>query len=299
MRKAPLVIILTFCLTALYGSCRKEETTLIQAAGVVDGEVITVKSPINGKISELKINQGQKVDKEEIIAALDSSKILNQIEGLEIKEKEVEVNRKKLNRRISLLQKNEAYWKEQVERLQRLREKQSISQDELEKSQLKLEEVETNLFESRQALSALNIQQQNLHNQKEQLRLILEDYIILSPVSGPVLEKFASEGEAVFPGTPLADILDKESLFIETFLEEKELGRLRLGQEASIFIDGLEGRSFTGKVFYFGKEAEFSPKYILSEKERKALLYQVKIKITSETEVFKLGMPVTVHLETR
>jgi hypothetical protein len=49
-----------------------------------------------------------------------------------------------------------------------------------------------------------------------------------------------------------------------------------------------------GTVSYFGRKAEFSPKYIISEKERKSLLYQVKIKVEGNSGIFKIGMPVTV-----
>ena len=47
-------------------------------------------------------------------------------------------------------------------------------------------------------------------------------------------------------------------------------------------------------ISYFGRKAEFSPKYIVSEKERQALLYQVKVRVDRDLEVFKVGMPVTV-----
>jgi len=88
-------------------------------------------------------------------------------------------------------------------------------------------------------------------------------------------------------------VLDIESLFIETFLEEKEISGLELGQEVIILLDG-EADEFSGEIMSFGREPEFSPKYIISEKERKSLLFKVKIKIKKNLEKFKLGMPVTV-----
>jgi len=69
---------------------------------------------------------------------------------------------------------------------------------------------------------------------------------------------------------------------------------LKLNQRAKIIVDGLEDQSFSGFIALFGKKAEFSPKYIVAEKERQALLYQVKIRIDRDLDVFKIGMPVTV-----
>jgi HlyD family secretion protein len=83
---------------------------------------------------------------------------------------------------------------------------------------------------------------------------------------------------------------------VEAFLEESELARLKLGQSADILVDGLQDRIFSGAIVSFGRKAEFSPKYIVSEKERTSLLYQVKIRPDKDLEVFKLGMPVTVRI---
>jgi HlyD family secretion protein len=291
MDKKILVIVIT--LTVL-SACTDKPSEQIISAGVVDGDVITVKAAVSGKVETLNIAEGASVSKNSLLVAVDTDKIKNQLEGLSIQEKEIAVNRKKLDRRIRLLKTNFAYRREQVERFERLQEKKSISGDQLEQARLKLEEVEVSLFDAQQSLRALSIQSENIQNKKEQLNLTLQDHLIVSPVNGFVIEKFVSEGEMLFPATPVADILDRSSLFVETFLEEIELSRLRLGQQVDIQVDGMENRSFSGTIIYFGQKAEFSPKYIISEKERRSLLYRVKIRLEQELEVFKLGMPVTV-----
>lgn len=291
-------ILVTFITLIVLASCTSKPSEQIISAGVVDGDVITVKAAVSGKVETLNIIEGASVSKDSLLVAVDADKIRNQLQGLSIQEKEVAVNRKKLDRRIRLLNANLAYWKEQVERFGRLQEKESISGDQLEQARLKLEEVEASLFDAQQSLGALSIQSENIQNKKERLNLILEDHLIVSPVTGFVLEKFISEGEMLFPATPVADILDRSSLFVETFLEGTELSRLRLGQQVDILVDGIENRSFPGTIIYFGQKAEFSPKYIISEKERRSLLYRVKVKLDQDLEVFKLGMPVTVTFGT-
>jgi len=277
-------------------ACSRGTPEFVMAAGVVDGEVITVKAAVTGKIETLHILEGTEVDKDSILVTVDSDKIENQIQGLEIQEQGITLNRKKLDRRIQLLNSNLEYWKKQVESFERLEKKESIAGDQLEQARLKMDEVEASLFDAQQSLLELFVQSKNVKNQKEYLNLLLEDHIIVSPVSGVVLEKFVSQGETVFPGTSVADILDWSSLYVETFLEETELSRLELGQKIDVLVDGMEGRVFSGTIIYFGKKAEFSPKYIISEKERQSLLYRVKIKLEQDLKVFKLGMPVTVRI---
>jgi len=280
----------------LFSFCGRTSPDFITAAGVVDGEVIVVKAAVAGEVEKLNISEGMEIAVNDILAEIDSEKIFNQIRGLDIQEKEIRVNRRKLERNIQFLQSNLMYWKDQVASFERLEEKKSISGDQLEKARLKEKEVEVSLFDAQQSLKSLSIQSENIQNRKEHFRLLLEDHIITSPVSGIVLKKFLSEGETVFPGTSVADILDRASLYVEVFLEGQELSLLELGQKVEILVDGMEGRVFTGTIIYFGQKAEFSPKYIISEMERKSLLYRVKIRLEKDLDVFKLGMPVTVRI---
>jgi len=286
-------------LIAVISVCKQQQQNYIRAAGVVDGEVVSLKSLVSGKIDRLNFNEGSLVRKDEVLVEINADKIFTQIKSLDIKEQEIDINQNKLLRRLSFLRHNLDYWKSQVESFERLREKDSISGDELEKARLKLKEIETNLFEAEQSLRELKVKREDLHNEKIRLDLLHEDFTLSSPVTGRVLDRYMNEGEAVMPGIAIADILDINSLFIETFIEERELGQLSLGQKVEIFVDGIEERSFSGEIVLFGREAEFSPKYILSEQERQALLYKVKISIDGDNDIFKIGMPVTIQAEAR
>jgi len=282
-------------LIAVIPSCKQQQQNYIRAAGVVDGEVVSLKSLVSGKIGSLRFNEGSLVRQDEVLVEINADKIITQIKGLDIKEQEIDINQNKLLRRMNFLRQNLDYWKRQVESFERLREKDSISGDELEKARLKLKEIETNLFEAEQSLRELKVKREDLHNEKIRFELLYEDFTLSSPVTGIVLDRYMNQGEAIMPGIAIADILDINSLFIETFVEERELGQLSLGQKVEIFVDGIEDRSFSGEIVLFGREAEFSPKYILSEQERQALLYKVKISIDGDNDIFKLGMPVTIQ----
>jgi len=276
-------------------ACRQPDT-LIKAAGTVDGETTLVTSLLAGQIIEFNLQEGAKVQKGQVAARLDSAKIEKKIEGLSLAERELKVSRAKIERQIERLEKNETYWRGQVARLKKLAQEQAVSGDELERARLQLDEVEAELAISRYSLESLRLQQLTIQNQREELELQLKDYTITIPADGVVLQSYVTSGEIIYPGKPLAQILLDDSLFVETFLEEKELSRIKLNQEASILVDG-QAEELKGEIYFISREAEFSPKYIISEKERKALLYQVKIKIRKAQEILKLGMPVTVIIK--
>jgi HlyD family secretion protein len=287
-----MALFLIFCLMYIF-NCSKVDEGVIKAPGIVDGDIITLKSTVAGTIQQMNISEGEKVAKGKQLVQVDVDKIENQLKELEITGKEIEVNSQKISKKLGFLESNIRYLRKQVERFRRLKKKNAVPGEKLEAMELKLMEAETSQFDLKKTQEGLEIQKEKIENKREYLGLLLDDHVILSPVNGVIMEKFVSAGETVFPGTAIADILDTSSLYIEIFIEEKEIGRLKLNQQTKIRVDGAD-KELTGVISLFGKKAEFSPKYIISEKERKSLLYQVKVKVQDYEGILKIGMPVTV-----
>ncbi len=292
MKKLTILILSVF----LIQFCAKKNENSIIVQGIVDADIITMKPIASGKVEKIFFNIGDSVTKDAILLKINSDKIENKLNEIEIALKEIKVNREKLLLRKKTLKEKLSYLKKQYERLRRLNLKKAVSGEKLERAKLSLDEAISSDKEIEKSLTLLTLNEKKLINQREYLNIELRNFFIKSPVTGEILDKFVSEGENVFPGTPVFDIYDRNSIYIEVFLEEGEIGNLKVNQNVKITIDGVK-KNLKGKIFYFGKKAEFSPKYIISEKERKELLYLVKIKPTNHIELYKIGMPVTVEIE--
>jgi len=286
-------VIILLSLLVVFG-CGRQGNNDIKAPGIVDGTIVTLKSQVAGPVAEVKAVEGQEVEPGAVIARIDSDKLQNQLQELDITLKEIAISRQKLVKKSALVRENVGYLQKQAERFRRLKESQSLAGEKLESMELKLLEAKTARFDLEKNLESLDVQKEKIENKKAYLNLVLKDHTLVSPVKGVVLESFVSAGENVFPNTAIADILDKTSLYVEVFLEGEEVSTLKINDRVAILADGLPDREFSGLITFFGQKAEFSPKYIISEKERRALLYQVKVKIDRETEWFKIGMPVTL-----
>ena len=292
MRKITCAI-MAFCLAAGLTACRRKVDT-IQAPGTVRGQVATVRTLAAGSLDQWTSAEGQRLRRGETMGALNQDKIVNGLEELDLAGQEIANQESRLRKQLTARRANADYLRRQTERLTRLEKDAAVASDQVDKSRLQLLDAETALFEAEKTLAALDIQRDKLGNKRRSLDLARRDLIILSPVNGVVLETFVSGGETLLPGAALADILDEDSLYVEVFLEEREIGRLRLGDEAEVRVDGRPGPPLAGTVTFFGRRAEFSPKYILSEKERETLLFEVKVKVKGEPGVLKEGLPVTV-----
>lgn len=287
--------IITLLTVLFFSFCVKDNSTEISVPGIIDGDIITVKSQVQGTIDKMNINEGKEVHIGDVLVKINMDKTLNKIKELDIKLKEIDLNSENLKKRLIYVNSNLTYLKKQVKRFIRLKKTNSISGEKLENMEIRYLEVKTSLFEIKNNINAFELQREKIENTRELLNLILKDHIIKSPIdNGVVIEKFVLKGETVFPNTSIIDILDTSSMYIEVFIEEQEITSLKLGMKVKILVDGIKNKNLSGTISYFGRKAEFSPKYIISEKERKSLLYQVKIKIDGNNTIFKIGMPVTV-----
>ncbi|HEV8142943.1 MAG TPA: HlyD family efflux transporter periplasmic adaptor subunit [Methylomirabilota bacterium] len=122
-------------------------------------------------------------------------------------------------------------------------------------------------------------------------RTRLAEATIASPIDGVVLRKNLEAGETANPGVPIVTLLDVHNLWLRAFVPQTEIGRVRVGQRATISIDSYPGRTFPGTVSEISSEAEFTPKNVQTKKERVNLVFRIKIAVPSADGVLKPGMP--------
>lgn len=118
---------------------------------------------------------------------------------------------------------------------------------------------------------------------------------LYAPFDGTVLVKVARPGENLAAGSPVYTMTDLGKVWVRAYIEETDLGRVKLGQTVSVFIDSQPGRAFSGRLSFISSEAEFTPKTVQTEKERTSLVYRIKVDLDNASQVFKPGMPVTVQ----
>jgi HlyD family secretion protein len=121
---------------------------------------------------------------------------------------------------------------------------------------------------------------------------------LTSPVAGVVLSKAIESGEYVFPGTTVVTIGNLEQVWIRAYINETDLGRVKVGQAACVTADTYPGKSYPGKVAFISSEAEFTPKNVQTAKERVKLVYRIKIDVANPAMELKPGMPADAVIQT-
>lgn len=134
--------------------------------------------------------------------------------------------------------------------------------------------------------------------QVENAELAWRDQQLVSPINGVILNRISEPGEVVTPGTPVVVIGDPTDIYMRIYVSEKEVGRLRLGQEALLRIDAFPDRAFKGKVTFISPKAEFTPKNVQTKEERVTQMFAVKIAVSEPDGHLKAGMPADVEINT-
>ena len=111
----------------------------------------------------------------------------------------------------------------------------------------------------------------------DEVRSVLEDLTISSPVDGSVTMRLADLGEVVSAGSPLLEIVDLDRLYVKVFIPQVDIGRVRIGLPAKVYIDAFPADPFDAEVRSIASRAEFTPKEIQTPDERVKLVYAVEV----------------------
>lgn len=114
---------------------------------------------------------------------------------------------------------------------------------------------------------------------------------VRSPLTGVVLAKHTEPGEYVAPGTPVVTVGDLVHVWLRAYINETDLGRVTVGQQARVSTDTYPGKVYEGRVSFIASQAEFTPRNVQTKAERVKLVYRIKVDIANPKMELKPGMP--------
>ncbi len=115
-----------------------------------------------------------------------------------------------------------------------------------------------------------------------------------APAGGVVLDTYYEPGEIVPAGRPVVKIGDVHAPYVDIYVAPEDLSALKIGSRLSAKVDGFPDRRFTGTVSEMGAEAEFTPRAILTPRERARLVYRVRVSIDPAGADLRPGVPAEV-----
>jgi RND family efflux transporter MFP subunit len=218
-------------------------TVLLNASGYVTARrEATVSSKVTGKVMEVLVEEGMKVDSGQVLARIDSSNVQK---SLELAQAQLESARKALEEtKANLDQANR-----ELRRITRLVSNQAASRSELDRAET--EALATKARLDRQTADA-KVSEREVAVWEQQL----DDTIIRAPFSGVVTSKDSQPGEMISPmsagggftRTGICTIVDMSSLEIEVDVSESYINRVESGQPVEATLDSYPDWRIPAKV---------------------------------------------------
>lgn len=113
---------------------------------------------------------------------------------------------------------------------------------------------------------------------------VLTDLTITAPTDGTITTRMVDVGEVVAAGAPLLELVDLDRLYLQVFVPEIQIGKVRLGLPARIYTDAFPERPYDATVKYIASKAEFTPKEVQTPDERVKLIYAVRLYLAENPE---------------
>lgn len=256
---AAAVIILRF---------ERSHEKVIKVSGTIEGDDVRISFRVSGQITELLTDEGMVIKKEQIVARL------NQDELSKVKaEAEAALKLAEYQYKLDF---------DDYIRAENLFKAGAVSAQKRDEAKTRADTDMANIKQLQASLELANT------------RLGWTD--LAAPLDGYVLVKSALPGEVVQPGAPVFTAINLDNLWVTAYINEKDLGKVKLGQKAHVETDTYKGKKYDGWISFVSSQAEFTPKYIQTTEERVKYVYRIKVRVNNSSLDLKPGMPADAYI---
>jgi HlyD family secretion protein len=218
------------------------ERTVLNASGYVTARrEATVSSKVTGKVTEILIEEGVRVEADQILARLDDTNVRGSLQLAQAQSASAQ----------SSLEETRVRLKEAEQEMQRqgaLVKGNAAAQADFDRAEATALALRARLA---QQLTAVTVAERTVAIWQQQL----EDTVIRAPFAGIVTSKNAQPGEMISPmssggftRTGICTIVDMDSREIEIDVNESYINRVAPGQEVEATLDAYAGWKIPCKV---------------------------------------------------
>jgi len=292
---------------------RPNADSILVSGNIEAHESILSFKAIQSRIVELPFDEGKTVTAGTVIARVDDSDYRQQVviaeAGLNERMRQLDVAEQNVDaaRRTVVSDEAEvALRKLQFDRAQTLLTKAAGTIDARDVAETALKQAQAAL-ERDKALEAaadksvaLAIAAIETARANRDLAKIMLDYTTLrAPFDGVILVRQAELGEVVSPGAAIVTLADIGHVWLRAYVNEPDIGKIRLGEPATVTTDSFPGKDYPGRVSFIAEQAEFTPKSVETHAERVTLVYRIRIDIDNPTHELVPGLPADARIAVR
>ena len=280
------VILLNFVLLFL-AACNRGDGDF-DATGTFEATEILVSSEANGKIMELNIEEGDRLDAGALVGYVDSTQLYLKKMQLSAGLRSVDIRKPDIRKQIAALEQQIATARTEQQRMENLVKAKAGNQKQVDDIVNNIKYLQKQLDAQYSTLNkttgGADAEAEGILYQIMQLDDQLQKSRIVNPQAGTVLVKYAEPGEVTAAGKPLYKIADTDLLYLRAYITSDQLSTLKQGQTVRVFADYGENdrREYPGTITWISDKSEFTPKGIQTKDERANLVYAIKVAVKND-----------------
>jgi len=125
----------------------------------------------------------------------------------------------------------------------------------------------------------------------------IQDLTVVAPFDGTIATRTAEPGEVIQAGTAIVTLIDLTKVYLRGFIPEGEIGRVRVGQRARVFLDSDRNKPLEAVVSRIDPQATFTPENTYFRDDRVKQVVGVKLHLNTGIGYAKPGMPADGEIE--
>lgn len=286
-------------------------------------DIREVRLAFNGaeRIARMLVEEGERVEADQLLAVLNTGRLQARVDqaaaqvaarrhvvaALEAGTRPEEINRARAELELTEAQNQDA--QRSLARIRDLARRQLASPQQVDDAAAAAESAAARVKAAQATLdlalagpreediAAARAEQQALEAQLALVRRELADAELHAPRAGVIRNRILEPGDMASPQQPVYTLALTDPIRIRAYVDEPDLGKLRLGMAARIATDSFPDKTYRGWVGYISPTAEFTPKSVQTTEVRTSLVYQVQVHVCNPNDELRLGMPATVTLE--
>jgi len=251
---APEVETVTVQQTAVAPTATAGDPVLTSSGYLVARRTAVVSAKIQGRLSVLRLEEGDTVREGDVIARLESADYEAQVARARAEVEQADAQIVSADATIQRTEADLAEFRRQFDRSSRLARELVLPRDEVDAAQSRVKVSEATLGESRaartRAVAARGSAVANLAYAQAQL----DNTVIRAPFSGTVVKKMAEVGESVAPIPPgvnistasgaIVALADLNTLEMEADVSEANVAKLEPNQQAEVAVEAFPDRRY-------------------------------------------------------
>jgi len=151
--------------------------------------------------------------------------------------------------------------------------------------------VEGQIAQARVDITAAQADAERARAALDEARANRKDLNVIAPFTGTVATRTAEPGEVVMAGTPIITLIDLQRVYLRGYVPEGQIGRIRVGQPARVYLDSAPTTPIEGSVMRIDPQATFTPENTYFREDRVKQVVGLKILLRGAAGFAKPGMP--------